>query len=91
MYKIKQLQYKKAKALGVEIRPSTRKGKKIDVFKDGKKVASIGAKGYNDYATWIQKKGVNYANVRRKLYKIRHKKDRLKRGTAGFYADQILW
>jgi len=34
---------------------------------------------------------MNYANVRRKLYKIRHKKDRLKRGTAGFYADKILW
>ena len=45
MYRIKKLQYKKAKALGVEIKPSTKKGKKIDVFKDGKKVASIGAKG----------------------------------------------
>ena len=91
MYRIKNLQYKKAKALGVEIKPSTKKGKKIDVFKNGKKVASIGAKGYNDYATYIEKKGINYANVRKKLYKIRHKKDRMVVGSAGYYADKILW
>ena len=91
MYRIKNLQYKKAKSLGVEIEPSTKKGKKIDVFKNGKKVASIGAKGYNDYATYIEKKGINYANVRKKLYKIRHKKDRMVVGSAGYYADKILW
>ena len=91
MYRIKKLQYKKAKALGVEIKPSTKKGKKIDVFKNGKKVASIGAKGYNDYATYIEKKGINYANVRKKLYKIRHQKDRMVVGSAGYYADKILW
>ena len=91
MYRIKKLQYKNAKALGVEIKPSTKKGKKIDVFKNGKKVASIGAKGYNDYATYIEKKGINYANVRKKLYKIRHQKDRMVVGSAGYYADKILW
>ena len=91
MYRIKKLQYKTAKALGVEIKPSTKKGKKIDVFKNGKKVASIGAKGYNDYATYIEKKGINYANVRKKLYKIRHQKDRMVVGSAGYYADKILW
>ena len=91
MYRIKKLQYKRAKSLGVAIKPSTKKGKKIDVFKNGKKVASIGAKGYNDYATYIEKKGINYANVRKKLYKIRHQKDRMVVGSAGYYADKILW
>ena len=31
------------------------------------------------------------ANERRKMYKIRHQKDRLKKGTNGYYADQLLW
>jgi hypothetical protein len=34
---------KKAKDLNVTVKPSSNKKKKIDVFKDGKKVASIGA------------------------------------------------
>tara|TARA_R100000231_G_scaffold103401_1_gene76731 strand:+ start:219 stop:578 length:360 start_codon:yes stop_codon:yes gene_type:complete len=91
MYRIKNLQKRKAKMLGVEIKPSKIKGKKIDVFKDGKKVASIGATGYKDYATYIETKGLTYADKRRKMYKARHQKDRTKKGTAGFYADQILW
>ena len=64
-YRIKQLQYKNAKKLGVEIKPSTLKGKKIDVFKKGKKIASIGAIGYGDFATFKQTKGDEFANKRR--------------------------
>tara|TARA_Y100000114_G_scaffold156344_1_gene183223 strand:- start:9831 stop:10109 length:279 start_codon:yes stop_codon:yes gene_type:complete len=90
-YKIKPYSYKQAKKLNVEIKPSKVKGKKIDVFKKGKKVASIGALGYNDYPSYIQKKGKKFADKRRKLYKIRHEKDRKVKGTAGYYADQILW
>jgi hypothetical protein len=90
-YRIKPYSYKQAKKLNVEIKPSKVKGKKIDVFKKGKKVASIGALGYNDYPTYIQKKGKKFADKRRKLYKIRHEKDRKIKGTAGYYADQILW
>ena len=72
MYKIKRHTYTQAKKLGVVVKPSTVKGKKIDVFKKGKKVASVGARGYNDYPTWIQKKGKEYADKRRKAYKSRH-------------------
>ena len=32
-----------------------------------------------------------YADERRRLYKIRHKNDRNKRGTNGYYADKLLW
>ena len=78
------------------MKPSRVKGKKIDVFKAGKKVASVGAIGYNDYPTWMEleskgkvEKGT--ANKRRRLYKIRHKKDKDVKGTAGFYADKLLW
>jgi hypothetical protein len=95
-YKILPYSYSKAKGLGVEIKPSTNALKKIDVFKNGKKLASIGARGMNDYPNYLQKekKGYyekGYANKRRKLYKERHEKDRHVVGSAGYYADKILW
>ena len=90
-YRIKAYTKTQAKKLGVSVKPSKVKGKKIDVFKKGKKVASVGAIGYNDYPTYIQKKGKKYADERRRLYKIRHNKDRKVRGSAGYYADKLLW
>ena len=44
----------KARRLGVSVKPSKVKGKKLDVFKGDKKVASIGALGMGDYAGWIK-------------------------------------
>jgi hypothetical protein len=95
-YKILPYSFRKAKELGVVIKPSTNLLKKIDVFKNGKKVASIGARGMNDYPTYLEKekKGYyekGYAYKRRKLYKERHEKDRHKVGSNGYYADKILW
>lgn len=95
-YKILPYSYKKAKELGVEIKPSSNIFKKIDVFKNSEKVASIGAKGMNDYPTYMEKekKGYfpkGYAKKRRKLYKQRHEKDRKIKDTNGYYADKILW
>ena len=92
MYSISKGTYTKAKKLNVTIKPSTVKGKKIDVFNSkGKKIASIGALGMNDYYLWQKKKGLDFAKRRRKAYKMRHEKDRHKRGSAGFFADQLLW
>lgn len=91
MYQILPYTYKKAKALGVSIKPSTSKKKKIDVYKKGRKVASVGGYGYGDYPTFIQNYGKHYANKKRRLYKQRHEKDRHKKGSAGYYADQLLW
>jgi len=95
MYSIKKYTYNKAKTLGVIVKPSTNKTKKIDVFKKRgntqKKVASIGANGMNDYPTYIQKRGLAYAKTRRRLYRQRHEKDRHVRGSAGYYADKLLW
>ena len=90
-YRIKEYTKRQAKKLGVQVKPSKVKGKKIDVFKIGKKVASVGAIGYNDYPTYMQKKGKKYADERRRLYKIRHNKDLKVRGSAGYYADKLLW
>jgi hypothetical protein len=92
MYKITARQLKNANALNVVIRPSKNKNKKIDVYNlQGVKIASIGAAGYLDYDSYIKTKGLAYANERRRLYKIRHANDRNKKGTAGYYADKILW
>jgi len=91
MYKISPYSQKQAKKLNVLIKSSTVKNKKIDVFKDGKKVVSIGDSRYKDYPTYIKEKGKAFADERRKLYKQRHEADRHKQGTAGFYADRILW
>ena len=95
-YKIFTYSKQQAEKIGVEIKPSTNSSKKIDVFKNGKKIASIGALGMNDYPTYLEqeKKGYfpkGYADERRKLYKQRHEKDRHKKGTNGWYADKILW
>ena len=88
-YKITDYSYSQAKKLNVQIKPSTNKKKKIDVFKNDKKIASIGAIVYNDFPTFIDKKGLAYANERRRLYKKRHHKDIDK--INGFYANKILW
>jgi hypothetical protein len=80
-----------AKRLGVTVARSTRKGKKIDVFRDGKKIASVGALGYGDFPTFRRTRGATFADNKRRLYKMRHEKDRHVRDSAGFYADQLLW
>lgn len=91
-YRITSYTKKQANKLGVTVKPSTVRGKKIDVFnKKGEKLASVGAIGYGDYPTFMREKGKDYADSRRELYKMRHQKDRHKRGTPGYYADKLLW
>ena len=91
MYHITQYTYKKAKNMGVTVKPSTNKNKKLDVYKNNRKIASIGANGMNDYPTYMNKRGKFFANTRRRLYKIRHEKDRKKKWTNGWLADKLLW
>jgi hypothetical protein len=98
-YVITAYSKKQAKKEKVEIKPSTRKTKKIDVFKDGKKVASIGgvrANGtpYKDYPTYLKELGKEGAEKKRKAYLARHAKEpKSKDGekTPSYYADVILW
>ena len=75
----------RARELGVTVKPSTRKHKKLDVYdREGRRLASI---GHLDYSDFLQ----HGDPERRRLYKKRHKKNRHIKGTAGFYADKILW
>jgi hypothetical protein len=57
--------------------------KKIDVFKKGIKVASIGATGYSDYATTKEKE-------RRRLDRIRHKGEDKVIGSPGYWAWKLF-
>jgi len=91
VYTITSYSRKQAKKIGVTIKKSKLKGKKIAIFKKGKKVADVGALGYADFPTYTKTKGKAYANKRRKLYKIRHQKTRTKKGSRSYYADKILW
>ncbi len=90
-YRIKPAQRRRAAAIGVSIKPSKVKGKKIDVFKGDKKLASVGALGMGDFETFKKERGIEFANKRRKAYKSRHQKTRVKVGTPSYFADKILW
>jgi len=90
MYKILPYTFEKAKQLGVYIKPSTRKNKKLDIY-DGnyQYITSVGNINYKDFPTYIKEKGIDYAEKRRKLYYIRHKDYEL--GSRDFYAKALLW
>ena len=90
-YVISEYTKKRARELNVSVVPSKTKSKKIDVFKNDKKIASIGAAGMMDFPSYVKEKGLEYTRERRRLYKIRHKKDINVVGSPGFYANNLLW
>jgi len=92
MYQIQPYTYSQALKLGVKITPSKNPSKKIDVFDfNGNYICSIGALGYNDYPTYLKTKDKAYADERRRLYKIRHQHNLHKKGSAGYYSNNLLW
>ena len=90
-YTITKYTRRQARRIGVIVKPSSNKTKKIDVFRDGIKIAAVGAYGMNDYPTYMKLRGPKYAKTRRRLYKIRHDSDRKTKWTNGWLADQLLW
>ena len=87
MYNIQPYTIKKAKELKVKVVQITNPKKKIDVYQDNKKIASIGDIRYKDYPTYLRENGKEYADERRRLYHIRHKNE----GIVGKYAKELLW
>jgi len=73
-----------ARKIGVTVKASTRKNKKIDVFKGDKKVAYIGDASMADFTKHRDEQ-------RRKNFKSRFQKQRTKVGTPAYYADRLLW
>ena len=95
-YEIKQYTFDQAKKHGFEVKVSTNKKKKIDVYKDNVKIASIGDLRYKDYPTYLEERGLTsegltFANVRRSLYHNRHKKDIEIKGSPGYLSSILLW
>ena len=45
----------------------------------------------NDFPTYINKKGIDYAKTRRRLYKIRHNNNRHIKWSNGWLSDKLLW
>ena len=72
------------KKIGVTVKRSTRAGKKVDIFKGDKKVASIGDINYKDFTVTGDKE-------RQKAYRSRFAKTMNKVGTPSYYASKILW
>lgn len=91
MYEISQASYNIAQKMNLVIKKSTLKNKKIDVYKNGQKVASIGNSNYFDYQIYKLNMGIVYAKERRRLYMIRHAEDIKKKDSNGYYAFKLLW
>ena len=88
MYVISKQTYKIAKQYGLEIEPSTRTNKKIDVYnKKGDFIASVGDIRYKDFNIYLKENGKAFAEERRRLYYIRHKGDSIKENLAKI----LLW
>jgi len=87
MYEITPYTKARAKQAGLEVKPSTKRGKKIDVYKDGEYLASVGALGYSDYPSYLREAGKQVAEERRRLYHLRHTKDTLPERLASY----LLW
>ena len=91
--KIDQLNKKLKKEL-VEIKPSKLKNKKISIYINGKKVADIGSLYHKDYPTYIEQKGIKFADKRRELYWKRHGNEKIIRNnmiTPSAWAKWVLW
>jgi hypothetical protein len=101
MYKITEHTKNRLKELNkklntnkITIDLSSNKNKKIDVFIDNDKVASVGNLGYSDFGTYMETHGEDFAEIRKKLYYQRHKNENdIKDGevTNSWFAKYFLW
>jgi hypothetical protein len=94
MYEILPYTLNIAKKMGLIVQPSSIRNYKIDVFnsKTGQYICSIGHKDYFDYPYYMLFYGKEIADNRRRLYKIRHEKDRNNpKYIRGFLSDKLLW
>lgn len=93
MYQILQYTKDRARDLGVVVLPSKVGVHKLDIFDPKMKlyIGSVGDVRYSDYPHYIESHGKQYADQRRRLYKIRHEANRHKIGTPSFWADKLLW
>ena len=87
MYEISKQTYRIAKHYGLDIYPSKKLNKKLDVFKDGKYLCSIGDSRYKDFHIYLKENGKAFAEERARLFYMRHKKGTLKENLSKI----LLW
>ena len=90
-YEITQYSYDRAKELGLKIKLSQFTTKKLDVYKDNVYINSIGDSRYNDYPSYCILFNKEYANERKRLYHIRHKKNANIKYSKQWLALNLLW
>ena len=93
-YVITEHTKKQARQLGVTVKPSSKKNKKIDVIKKGEVLASVGDRRFADFGSFLamEAKGQapkGLADDRRRAYKARHGKYPV--NSPGYWADKLLW
>jgi len=80
---------KQAKKIGVKVTKASDIEKKLDVYYENRKIASIGDSEYDDYYSYLKRDGIQVAEEHRRRYKIRHAKDLDHLG--GYLAWVLLW
>ena len=90
MYSITAYTFAKAKQYGLVVRPSSFKHKKIDVYREGFKIGSVGDDRYSDYPT-MASTDPQYAEKRRQLYHKRHKPELSAKYSPNWLAGHLLW
>ena len=91
-YNITQYSYDKAKKLNLIIKQSKNTNKKIDVYTiNNQFLHSIGDIRYNDYPSYYIIYNKQYADERRRLYHIRHKKGINIINSKQYLSANLLW
>jgi uncharacterized protein YxeA len=70
MYQITDYTKQRAKKIGVDIKPSTRKHKKIDVYHQGEYIASIGDVRYSDFPTYLKERMMQKKKQQQQLLRL---------------------
>lgn len=89
MYEILPYTQRQARRIGVEVKPSRKIDKKLDVFRGGEFIGSIGSKGMGDFPTYLRTKGEKYATERRRLYHLRQADG--PKDSPAHLAKRLLW
>ena len=91
-YNITQYSYDKAKKLNLIIKQSKNTNKKIDVYTiNNQFLHSIGDIRYNDYPSYYIIYNKQYADERRRLYHIPHKKGINIINSKQYLSANLLW
>ena len=75
-YEINERSHERAKEMGLQLKPSTQKLKKVDVFKNEEYLFSIGDMRQKDYYEVLKEEGAVKAGELRTKYRKLHKYDK---------------